>query len=75
MSQFFHALASTNVTFNEGFKAFFGFALAAIAIVGAGLALLSNASLSFGFGVACGMLGGAFGFVVANYFKRSLSER
>ncbi|MHC6157498.1 hypothetical protein ACVSQB_37740 [Bradyrhizobium elkanii] len=67
MSHFFHDIATPRVTFNEGFKAFFGFAVLAIAAVGSIISFVSESPLPFWLGVLCGMLGGATGFVVANF--------
>lgn len=55
------------VSFNEGFKAFFGFAVLAIVLVGAIIGFISESRLSFGLGVISGVVGGATGFVVANF--------
>jgi hypothetical protein len=69
MSHFFHEIAHPRISFNEGFKAFFGFAVLAIALVGAIIGLVSESTLPFGMGVICGMIGGATGFVVANFLR------
>jgi hypothetical protein len=67
MSHFFHEIANPRVSFNEGFKAFFGFAVLAIVLVGAIIGIFSESRLSFGLGVISGLIGGAIGFVVANF--------
>jgi hypothetical protein len=66
MSHLFHAIASPRVSFNVGFKAFFGFAVLAIALSGAIISFVSESTLPFWLGVVCGIVGGAVGFVVAN---------
>jgi len=67
MSHFFHdVIVSPRISFNEGFKAFFGIALITIVVVGAICSLLFDRSLPFGFGVLSGFIGGAIGFVTAN---------
>jgi hypothetical protein len=66
MSHLFHAIASPRISFNVGFKAFFGFAVLAIALVGAIISFVSESPLPFWLGVICGIVGGAIGFVVAN---------